>query len=381
MKRGIATSLSTLVVILLFLALIPASTPPVRLAPDAALAQPAKIVWKIQTTWPSGITLFQQARDIGARVKEMTGGRFEWEVLPVGAVVGAFEVLEAVQKGLVDGAHGWPGYWAGKNTAAALFGGTLGGPFGMRLEDTIAWLYAGGGEDLYNELLQKDLKVDNVMAILHPACCQEPLGWFKKPIRSLADFRGMKMRSSGLGVDMLRELGVSAVVLAGGEILPALERGVVDGVEWSNPASDIPLGFHQVAKYLIGPSARQPFGVQEMLISRKKWAELPADLKAIVRTAVLAEVAMATAREFAASGKVFAELESKYKVQVVTLPPEVVEAEIKAIAKVLDDHAKKNPSFARVLNHQKEFAAKVSVYHNWVRPPHSKLVEHYFGKK
>lgn len=381
MRKGIATSLATLVVFLLFVLLIPAPTPSVRLAPDAALAQPAKIVWKVQTTWPSGITLFQHAKDIGARIEEMTGGRFKWEVLPVGAVVGAFEVLEAVQKGLVDASHGWPGYWAGKNTATALFGGTLGGPFGMRFEDFISWVYYGGGEDLYNEVLQKDLKMDNVMALLQPACCQEPLGWFKKPIKSLQDFRGMKMRSSGLGVDLLKEMGISAVVLAGGEILPALERGVVDGVEWSNPASDIPLGFHQVAKFLTGPSGRQPFGIQEILISKKKWAELPADLKAIVRNAVMAQIPAAVAREFGESGKVFAELESKYKVQVITLPAEVQEAEIKAIVKVLDEHAKKNPSFARVLNHQKEFAAKTAVYHNWVRPPHSKLVDHYFGKK
>jgi TRAP-type mannitol/chloroaromatic compound transport system substrate-binding protein len=350
-----------------------------RLAPPPAAAQ-AKIVWKVQTTWPSGITLFQHAKDIGTRVEEMTGGRFKWEVLPVGAVVGAFEVLEAVNKGLVDAAHGWPGYWAGKNTAAALFGGTLGGPFGMRLEDFLAWMYHGGGEDLYNELLQKDLKMDNVMAMLHPTCCQEPLGWFKKPIRSLADFRGMKMRSSGLGVDLLKEMGISAVVLAGGEILPALERGVVDGVEWSNPASDIPLGFHQVAKYLVGPSARQPFGVQEMLISKKKWAELPADLKAVVRAAVLAQIPLAVAREFGESGKVFAELGPRYKVNVANLPADVIEAEIKAIGKVLDEHAKKNPSFARVLSHQKEYAAKVVAYHNWVRPPHGRLGDSYFKK-
>lgn len=380
MKKYVVTGCLTLFVSLLVaLPLAPVSPP--SLAPPVALAQPAKIVWKVQTTWPAGITLFQHAREIGVRVKEMTGGRFEWEVLPAGAIVGAFETLEAVQKGVVDAVHGWPGYWTGKNTATALFGGTLGGPFGMRLEDYYAWLYFGGGEELYNEVLQKDLKMDNVMVFLHPTCCQEPLGWFKKPIRSLADFRGMKMRSSGLGVDLLKELGVAAVVLAGGEIVPALERGVVDGVEWSNPASDIPMGFHAVAKFLIGPSSRQPFGVQEMLISRKKWAELPADLKAIVRNAVLAQIPISTGREFAESGKIFAELESKYKVQVINTPPDVVDAELKAIDKVLDEHARKNPTFARVLSHQKEFAAKVAVYHNWVRPPHSKTVEHYFGKK
>jgi len=148
MRKSIGAGLLALCVILLLVLTV---VLPPRLAPPTAVAQPAKIVWKIQTTWPSGITLFHHARDIGQRVKEMTGGRFEWEVLPAGAVVGAFEVLDAVQRGLVDGAHGWPGYWAGKNTATALFGGTLGGPFGMRLEDYYAWLYSGGGEDLYED--------------------------------------------------------------------------------------------------------------------------------------------------------------------------------------------------------------------------------------
>ncbi|MFQ5916161.1 MAG: TRAP transporter substrate-binding protein [Nitrospinota bacterium] len=378
MRKGTAIGCLALFVILL-VALAPALVPLPHLTPSTALAQ-TKIVWKVQTTWVTGMTLYRDAREIAARVEEMSGGRLKLEVFPAGAIVGAFEVLDAVETGLVDAAHGWPGYWAGKNTAAVFFGGTLGGPFGMRLEDYYAWLYAGGGEDLYNEVLEKDLKLKNVMALLHPVCCQEPLGWFTRPIRSLKDFQGMKMRSSGIGVDMLNELGVSGVVLPGGEVQPALERGVVDGVEWSNPATDVPLGFPHIAKYLVGPSARQPFGVQELLISKKKWAKLPADLKAIVRNAVLAQIPIATAKEFAESGKHFAELESKYKVHIITTPPDVVEAEMKAIEKVLNDQAAKNPTFARVMNHMKEFASKVSVYHNWVRPPHSKFVEHYFGK-
>ncbi|MFQ5946550.1 MAG: TRAP transporter substrate-binding protein [Anaerolineae bacterium] len=378
MRKGIAIGFSTFFVILL-VALAPVLAPPPDLAPSTALAQ-TKIVWKVQTTWVSGMTLQRDVTEIAARVEAMSGGRLKWQVFPAGGIVGAFEVLDAVETGLVDAAHGWPGYWAGKNTAAVFFGGTLGGPFGMRLEDYYAWLYAGGGEELYNEILEKDLKLKNVMALLHPVCCQEPLGWFTKPIRSLKDFQGMKMRSSGIGVDMLKELGVRGVVLPGGEVQPALERGVVDGVEWSNPATDVPLGFPRIAKFLVGPSGRQPFGVQEMLISKKKWAELPADLKAIVRGAVLAQIPIATAKEFAESGENFARLKPEFGVEIITVPPEMVEAEIRAIDKVLKDQAEKNPAFARVMNHMKAFASKVSVYHNWVRPPHSKLVEHYFGK-
>ncbi len=379
MRKGTLIGCLTLFVFVL-VALAPAPAPLSKLTASTALAE-TKIVWKMQTTWVPAMTLYRDAVEIAARVDEMSAGRLKIEVFPAGAIVGAFEVLDAVETGLVDAAHGWPGYWAGKNTATVFFGGTLGGPFGMRLEDYYAWLYVGGGEDLYNEILEKDLKLKNVMALLHPVCCQEPLGWFTKPIRSLKDFQGMKMRSSGIGVDMLNELGVQGVVLPGGEVQPALERGVVDGVEWSNPATDVPLGFPDIAKYLVGPSSRQPFGVQELLINKKKWAKLTPDLKAIVRGAVLAQIPISTAKEFAESGDQFARLKPEFGVEVITASPEQVEAEIKAIDKVLEMHAKKNPTFARVMNNMKEFASKVSVYHNWVRPPHSKLVDHYFGKK
>ncbi len=378
MKKPILIGFSKSLVFLLFtLAFVLAPSP--DRSWSAAQAQ-SKIVWKVQTTWPVGITLHRDVVEIAARVEEMSAGRLEWEVLPAGAVVGAFEMLDAVETGLVDAGHGWPGYWAGKNTAAVFFGGTLGGPFGMRLEDYYAWLYAGGGEELYNELLANEMRMKNVMAFLHPVCCQEPLGWFTKPIRSLEDFQGMKMRSSGIGVDMLKELGVSGVVLPGGEVQPALERGVVDGVEWSNPASDVPLGFPNIAKYLVGPSGRQPFGVQEMLINKKKWAELPKDLQAIVHNAILAQIPIATAKEFAESGVQFARLEREFGVELITTPPDVVEAEMKAIDKVLRTQAEKNPAFARVMNHMKDFASKTSVYHNWVRPPHRDLVDFYFKK-
>jgi TRAP-type mannitol/chloroaromatic compound transport system substrate-binding protein len=378
-KKGRRTTMKRALVLMSAVVTVLALSWAVGQAP--APAQPKRIVWKVQTTWTSGMTLYKHAVEIGERVKEMSGGRLEWEVLSAGAIVGAFETLDAVQRGVVDAVHGWPGYWTGKNTAAALFGGTLGGPFGMRVEDLITWLYAGGGNDLYNEFLQKDLKMSDVIAFLHPVTFQEPLGWFRKPIGSLKDFRGIKMRSSGLGVDLLKEMGISAVVLPGGEILPALERGVIDAAEWSNPATDIPLGFHNVAKHLVMPSFRQPIAANELLINRKKWEELPPDLRGIVRNAVLAQIPIAMAKEYWENAKLFHELEPKYGVRVMNTPPDVIEAEIKAIDKVLQEHSQKNPVFARVLTHMKEFAAKEIVFHDRIRPPHSKLVEHYFGRK
>lgn len=353
----------------------------VLLIPSLAGAQPKPIVWKIQTTWTPVLLHYKNAIEMAERVKQMSGGRLVWEILPVGAVVGAFEVLDAVNRGVVDAAHSWPGYWTGKNTAAALFAGTIGGPFGMSEPDYIAWLYAGGGNDLYNEFLHNELKMANVVAFLQPIDFEEPLGWFKKPIKSLEDFRGIKMRSSGLGVDMLKEMGISAVVLGAGEIIPAMERGVVEALEWSNPASDVPLGFPDVAKYLIMPSFRQQTTSQELLINKKKWDGLPPDLQAIVRAAVLAQIPVAMARQYLESAKVFHELGPKYQVKVVTTPPDVLEAEIRAIDRVLQAHAGKNPVFARILQRQKEFARLVATYNSRMRAPYGKMVEHYFGKE
>ena len=351
------------------------------LASQRPAAPQAPIVWKVQTTYTSAMILQKMAVQMGERVKEMSGGRLVFETLPAGTVVGAFEVLDSVNKGVLDAAHSWPGYWAGKNTAAALFGGSLGGPFGMRIEDYLAWFYAGGGQELYSELLQKDMKMTDVVVFLTMNSFPEPLGWFRKPITSLKDFRGLKMRTSGLGVDLLKEMGVSAVVLPGGEIVPALERGVVDAVEWTTPATDIMLGFHTVAKYLVMPSTRQPLTGNEFLINRKKWDALPADLKAIVRNALLAQIPIAIATDYSEAATVFHDLGPKYGVQVITTPRDVLEAEIKATEKVFEVQAQKNPSFARILKHQREFAAKVATYTDRIRPPYSSVVKHHFGKK
>lgn len=351
------------------------------LASQRPAATQAPIVWKVQTISTPVMLLHKSAVQIGQRVKEMSGGRLVWEVFPAGTVVGAFENLDAVQKGVLDAAHSWSGYWVGKNTAAALFAGAPGGPFGMRIEDYIAWIYAGGGQELYTELLQKDMKMTDVVPLLTMNSFVEPLGWFRRPITSLKDFRGMKMRTSGLGVDVMREMGVSTVALPGGEIVPALERGVVDAVEWTSPASDIPMGFHTVAKYLVMPSIRQPVVANEVLINRKKWEALPPDLQAIVRNAVLAQIPMSIAMEYTEGAAVFHELGPKYGVQVVTTPPDVLEAEVKAADKVLEAQAQKNPAFARILKHQREFAAKVATYTDRIRPPFSKVVAHYFAKK
>jgi TRAP-type mannitol/chloroaromatic compound transport system substrate-binding protein len=347
--------------------------------PGSAAAQ-QKFVWKVQSAWPAANLLHVSAVELAKIVEEMSGGRLKWEMMPAGTVVGSFEVLDAVNRGLIDAAHAWPGYWAGKNSAAGLFAPGPGGPFGMDREEYLSWLFAGGGLELYNELLQKELKMDVIALFTTSLPYWEPLGWMKKPFNNLADLRRLKFRTSGLGMEMMKTMGVSVVTLAGGEVIPALERGAVDGAEWAIPSHDILMGFQNVTKYYYMPDLRQPASYQDVLIGKKKWDELPADLKAIVRWACMAEIIRMTAASVDLDSKAAEELEKKHGVKIVRTPDDVLKAQVEAIDKVYEAEAKKNPFFARVLKSQKDFAQRAVPHAQRIRPPIELVIAHYWKK-
>jgi len=348
--------------------------------PGAANAQ-QKIVWKAQSAWPATNLLHISAVEWTKMIEEMSGGRLKIEMGAAGTVVGSFEVLDAVNRGLIDASHAWPGYWAGKNSAAGLFGPGPAGPYGMDREEYLSWLYAGGGLELYNELLQKELKMNVVVPVFTTSLPYwEPLGWFKKPFKNLDELRKMRFRTSGLGMEMMKTMGVSVVTLAGGEVVPALERGAVEGAEWAIPSHDILMGFHNVAKNYYMPDLRQPASYQEIIINKPKWEALPADLKAIVKWAGMAEIIRMSAYSVDLDSKAAEELEKKHGVKIQTTPPDVLKAQVVAIDKVYEAEAQKNPFFARVLKSQKEFAARAVPHAQKIRPPIEVVVAHYFKK-
>jgi TRAP-type mannitol/chloroaromatic compound transport system substrate-binding protein len=348
--------------------------------PGSATAQ-QRFTWKVQSAWPASNLLHISAVELAKSIEEMSAGRLKWEMMAAGTVVGSFEVLDAVNRGLIDASHAWPGYWAGKNSAAGLFAPGPGGPFGMDREEYLAWLYAGGGLELYNEMLQKELKMNVVVpAFTTSLPYWEPLGWFKKPFGSLDDLRKLKFRTSGLGMEMMKTMGISVVTLAGGEVIPALERGAVDGAEWAVPSHDILMGFQNVTKYYFMPDLRQPASYQEVLINKKKWDELPKDLQAIVKAASNAEIIRMTAYSVDLDGKAVDEFEKKYGVQIRRTPPDVLKAQVEAIDKVYDSEAKKNPFFAKVLKSQKEFAERTVPHAQKIRPPIEVIIAHYWKK-
>ena len=347
-----------------------------------ALAQaPAKpIVWRLQSSWPAGTLVQQSLLELTKMVEEMSGGRLKWEVMPSGTVVGPFEVLDAVHRGVIDATHTWPGYWAGKHPAAGLYAPPPGGPFGLGREEFISWLFAGGGAELYNELLQKELRLDVVALFTAVVPYWEAFGWLRKPFTNLDDLQKLKFRTSGLGLEMMKNMGIAVVTLPGAEVLPALERGTIDGVEWAIPSHDILMGFHNVAKYYYMPDIRQPPSYQEVVVNKKKWEELPADLKAIVKYAGWAEIVRMTAFAVDMDSKAAEELMSKHGVQILPLPDDVLRAQVEAIDKVFETEARKNPFFAKVLNSQREFARRAVPHAQRIRPSLEVVNKHYWAK-
>ena len=343
----------------------------------AAVAQgaaPKEFYWKVQSTWPQANLLHESPIIMAKAIDEMSGGRLKMNVMPAGTLVGAFEVLDAVHKNVMDAAHSWPGYWTGKNMAAGLFGPPPGGPFGLGRDEFISWLHSGGGIELYNELLQKELKLNVVAFFTTTLCYWEAFGWFRKPFESLADLKKMKFRTSGLGLLMLQNMGITTVQMAGGEVVPSLERGTIDGAEWAIPSHDILMGFHNITKYYYMPDMRQPPGIQEFLINKTKWDELPADLKAIVKNALLAEIMRMNNASIDLESKAVTELADKHGVKLMRTPEDVLKAQLPAMDKVFDEEAKKNPFFAKVLASQREFAQRVVPHAARMRPPLERAV-------
>mgnify|MGYP003111292520 FL=1 len=234
------------------------------LAAPAVLAQ-APLVIKMQTSWNDANIWQDFARDYATRVEEMSGGRVKVDVLPAGAVVAAFQVLDAVNDGLIDAAHSVPVYWYGKNKAASLFG--TGPVFGGSATTMLSWFYEGGGQELYNELTQDIMGLDVVGYMGFPMFAQ-PFGWFKEEVNSVEDLQGFKYRTVGLAADLMAKLGMSVAQLPGGEIVPAMERGVIDAFEFNNPSSDKDFGAQDVAKNYYLSSYHQASESFEFLFSR-----------------------------------------------------------------------------------------------------------------
>ena len=346
-------------------------------APAEAQAPAARTQWKMQSSWPAGDFHQVNPKGLVEKIGEMTGGRLQVDLQPAGAVVQAFEVLDAVSRGLLDAGHSWPGFWTGKHPAATLFGSAPGGPYGMNSEDYLGWIYLGGGLELYNELLQKELKM-NVVVFPTFGETPEPQGWFRKPLKSAADLKGLKFRATGIAAEVFKELGMAVVSIAPGEIVPALERGVVEAAEFSDPSADMAIGLHQVRKFYHMPGIHQPTGIMELQVNKPKWDALPADVQAIVKYAAMAEALHYTVKMLDRNSQDLVTLVTKHGVTVVETPRDVLHEILKAWDKVAERKAKESPFFAKVLESQKAWAQRVVPYRRCCHPPYELAADYYW---
>ncbi|HXH82123.1 MAG TPA: TRAP transporter substrate-binding protein, partial [Candidatus Tectomicrobia bacterium] len=272
--------------------------------PQPATAQ-APIKWKVQSAWPPTSIVQDAAKLLVDMINRTSGGRLQMELLPAGAVVPAFEIQDAVNRGVLDAGHTTPGYIIGKLQAFIPL--THGPLFGMDFIDYFGWYWEGGGHELLQEAYQKQLKMNVVSFQVHPEGPQA-MGWFKKEIRKFEDIRGQKYRIFGIGAETYGKLGISAVTLPGGEIVPALERGVIDGAEWINCYDDKILGLDKVAKFHYVPGMHEPVTVGEFIINKAKYDALPADIKEVIKTSVQAAYWMHFVRFQEKTAKACAEL-------------------------------------------------------------------------
>ena len=326
-------------------------------APMVAVAQ-SPIVIKMQGAWGAKDIFNEMAEEYVKRVNEMAGGRLRIDYLVAGAVVKPFEVMDAVNKGVLDAGHHVPVYWYGKSKVASLFGS---GPItGCDAQQQLAWIYRGGGLELYRELLQK-LQLDVVGYFAMPMPTQ-PLGWFKKPVSTAKDMVGLKYRTVGLAADLMQEMGLKVTQLPGGEIIPAMERGVIEAFEFNNPTSDRRFGAQDVAKNYMMGSYHQAMEFFEIVFNRKKHDALPKDLQAILRYAAEAASSSNWWTGMDNYSKDLQELINKEKVNVIRTPKSIFEAQLVAWDKITKKLSDEDPFFKKVVESQVAWAKRVAYY-------------------
>jgi TRAP-type mannitol/chloroaromatic compound transport system substrate-binding protein len=342
-------------------------------APMISVAQTTSL--RFQSTWPSKDIFHEYALDFAKKVNDMASGRLKIEVLPAGAVVPAFQLLDAVGKGTLDGGHGVVAYHYGKNSALALWGS--GPSYGMDANLVLAWHNYGGGRELLTEIY-KSLNID-VVSYLYGPMPTQPLGWFKKPVAKVEDLKGLKFRTVGLAVDVFTEMGVAVNPLPGGEIVPALDRGLIDAAEFNNASSDRLLGFADVAKNCMLQSFHQCSEQFEILFNKSKLDALPAELKSVVEYAVQAASADMSWKAAQRNSQDYIELK-KAGVKFYKTPDAILRAQLAAWDKTIAKKAGENALFKKVLDSQKIFAERAGQWQNDYSVDFQIAYNHYFGR-
>jgi TRAP-type mannitol/chloroaromatic compound transport system substrate-binding protein len=335
---------------------------------------PISMRW--QSTWPSKDIFHEYALDYAKKVNDMTGGDLKIEVLPAGAVVPAFQLLDAVSKGTLDGGHGVLVYHYGKQTALALFGSSP--AYGMDANTLLAWFKYGGGRQLLDKLY-KSLDA-NVVSFPYGPMPTQPLGWYKKVITKPDDFKGMKFRTVGISIDLFTGMGAAVNALPGGEIVPALDRGLIEAAEFNNASSDRVLGFPDVSKICMLQSYHQNAEQFEILFNKNKFDALPAKLKALIEYAVEAASQDMSWKAIDRYSKDYVEMQTKDKVRFYKTPDSVLQKQLEVFDQVEAKYSAQNPMFKEIAESQRQFAERAVKWYLDTQVSSRMAYNHYFAK-
>jgi TRAP-type mannitol/chloroaromatic compound transport system substrate-binding protein len=343
-------------------------------APNIASAQgPISMRW--QSTWPSKDIFHEYALDYAKKVNDMTGGDLKIEVLPAGAVVPAFGLLDAVSKGVLDGGHGVLVYHYGKQTALALWGSGPG--FGMDANMLLSWHKYGGGKELLAKLYESIGA--NVVSFPYGPMPTQPLGWFKKPIAKAEDLKGLKYRTVGISIDVFTAMGAAVNALPGGEIVSAMDRGLLDAAEFNNASSDRALGFADVSKVCMLQSYHQNAEQFEITFNKTKYDGLPEKMRAIIANAVDAASADMSMKAIDRYSKDYIELQTKDNVKFYKTPDAILKQQLEVYDEVVKKKSAENPLFKEILQSQLAFAKRTTQWEQDTVVSRKMAYDHYWG--
>jgi TRAP-type mannitol/chloroaromatic compound transport system substrate-binding protein len=335
------------------------------------------ITMRWQSTWPSKDIFHEYALDYAKKVNDMTGGDLKIEVLPAGAVVPAFGLLDAVSKGTLDGGHGVLVYHYGKQNALALWGSGPG--YGMDANILLSWHRYGGGKELLQKLYQS--VGANVVSFPYGPMATQPLGWFKKPITKADDLKGLKYRTVGISIDVFTAMGAAVNALPGGEIVPAMDRGLLDAAEFNNMSSDRLLGFPDVSKVCMLQSFHQNAEQFEIMFNKTKYDALPEKMRAIIANAVDAASADLVWKAIDRYSKDYIEMEQKQAVKFYKTPDPILQQQLVIYDQVVAKKSADNALFKEIVDSQKAFAQRAVRWDMDNNVNRRMAYNHYFGQK
>ncbi len=340
--------------------------------PNVSRAQ--TVVLRFQSTWPQRDIFHEMAQDYVNRVNQMSGGRLRLDLLAAGAIVGAFQLQDGVHAGAVDGGHGVAAYWYGKNKASSLFGTAP--AFGWDANELLGWIHYGGGQDLYNEFLSSVLRV-NVVSFFSGPMPTQPFGWFRQEIQGAEQMRGLRYRTVGLAADLYREMGVAVTIVPGGEIVPAMDRGLLDAAEFNNPSSDRVLGFPDVSRIYYLQSYHQALECFEIIFNKGRYDRLPNEQKAILKYAAEAASADMSWKAQDRYPKDLQEMRERQNVRAIKTPDSILQAQLQAWNRVIEQLSA-DAFFKRVVDSQKAWAQRIVSFRREYEVSRDVAFNHFF---